>query len=123
MAKCIRELLASSTEGLCGIIVPTASAAWRLADEIGETEGLQVLDSPDQVIGGRVILLPLLLAKGLEFDRVIAVDAFACAAKGTAADRRRLYLCATRALHSLTFVEGDVLPEVYKPAAELMRTE
>ncbi|MBR3691926.1 MAG: ATP-binding domain-containing protein [Clostridia bacterium] len=122
-AKCIRELLLHRGEGLCGIIVPTASAARRLADEIGETEGLQVLDSPDQVISGRVILLPLLLAKGLEFDRVIAVDAFAHSRKGTAEDRRRLYLCATRALHSLTFVEGDALPEVYKAAAELMRTE
>ena len=121
--KCIRELLLHRGEGLCGIIVPDAAAARRLAESLDETEGLQVLDSPDAVISGQIILLPLLLAKGLEFDSVIAVDAFASAAKGTAADRRRLYLCATRALHSLTFVEGDALPEVYKPAAELMRTE
>ncbi len=122
-AKCIRELLLHRGEGLCGIIVPDAKAARRLADSLDETEGLQVLDSPDAVIAGRIILLPLLLAKGLEFDTVIAVDAFACAAKGTAADRRRLYLCATRALHSLTFVEGDALPEAYKAAESLMKTE
>ena len=78
------------------------------------TGGVEGDGEVDAVIAGRIILLPLLLAKGLEFDTVIAVDAFAGAAKGTAADRRRLYLCATRALHSLTFVEGDALPEVYK---------
>ncbi|MBQ3094904.1 MAG: UvrD-helicase domain-containing protein [Clostridia bacterium] len=119
-AKCIRELLLHRGEGLCGIIVPDTAAARRLADSLDETKGLQVLDSPDAVIAGRIILLPLLLAKGLEFDTVIAVDAFAGAAKGTAADRRRLYLCATRALHSLTFVEREPLPEIYREAEGLM---
>ena len=119
-AQTVRELLLRPAEGLCGIIVPDVETARRLADRLGPIDGLQVLDSSDQIISGRIILLPLLLSKGLEFDTVIAVDVFARAAKGTAADRRRLYLCATRALHSLTFVEREPLPERYRETEELM---
>ena len=63
----------------------------RLAAE-GETKGLQ-----------GVFLLPIYMAKGLEFDAVILCDVSQGVYEGEE-DRRLLYVACTRALHRLSLI-------------------
>ena len=55
------------------------------------------------------MLIPVYLAKGLEFDAVIAYDV--SAANYGEAERRLLYIVCTRALHRLIlFCPGELSP-------------
>ncbi|MGA9749088.1 MAG: ATP-binding domain-containing protein, partial [Nocardioides sp.] len=58
-------------------------------------------------------LVPASLAKGLEFDHVVLVEP--AAVVSAEADRitglRRLYVCLTRAVTSLTVLHVDPVPE------------
>jgi DNA helicase IV len=62
--------------------------------------------------GGRggLILVPVTLAKGLEFDHVIVVEPAAIAA-AEARGLQRLYVALTRAVSRLTVVHAEPLPE------------
>ena len=82
----------------------TAWEEWHDRDEV------QLIESPEDELKGRVVVLPLLLAKGLEFDAVIL---FRCvySNEGNASIRRKVYLGCTRALHELYLVESGPLPE------------
>ncbi len=66
----------------------------------------QLIVSSGEKLTGRVAVLPLLLAKGLEFDGVILVS-LAYSSKEDENFRRRLYLGCTRALHRLYLVEPE----------------
>ncbi len=61
-----------------------------------------------------VLLLPVYLAKGLEFDAVLVLDADALHYADTAEDRQMLYVACSRALHRLTVLHqgaaSSVLP-------------
>ena len=62
----------------------------------------------------RLDLVPAALAKGLEFDHVVLVEPAAIVA-GEADERtglRRLYVCLTRAVTSLTVVHAEPLPDL-----------
>ncbi len=104
--------LAASVEGSIGLIVPDAQVASVERDltasdlaftRVGE-EGETPLD-----------LVPASLAKGLEFDHVVLLDPAAIVAGEP--DRRtglrRLYVCLTRPVTSLTVLtRGDLPPEL-----------
>ncbi|MGH3386621.1 MAG: ATP-binding domain-containing protein, partial [Nocardioidaceae bacterium] len=63
-------------------------------------------------VDARVDLVPAALAKGLEFDHVVVVEPAAIVA-GEADEvtgLRRLYVCLTRAVTSLTVVHAAALP-------------
>ena len=66
------------------------------------------------------MILPLLYAKGLEFDAVVAVDCFAANQSGSSDARRAVYLTCTRALHELTFLESQPLPNAYRDLTEYL---
>nr|WP_300768775.1 UvrD-helicase domain-containing protein [uncultured Acetatifactor sp.] len=70
----------------------------------------QLLISPDDEMKSRLSVIPLLLAKGLEFDAVILFGCIRSNEKN-AHMRRKVYLGCTRALHELYFVERETLPE------------
>ncbi|MDQ0190315.1 ATP-binding domain-containing protein [Alicyclobacillus cycloheptanicus] len=61
----------------------------------------QQIDASRQQYHGGVSVLPVYLAKGLEFDAVVIVDADALHYRETASDARLLYVGCTRALHHL----------------------
>ncbi|HEX2038062.1 MAG TPA: ATP-binding domain-containing protein [Chloroflexota bacterium] len=85
------------------IIAKTAARARHLArrlEEAGVT-GVQPVLTADFEYRGGVVLLPVHLAKGLEFDAAIVVDADATTFPATAFDGRLLYVALTRALHQL----------------------
>jgi DNA helicase IV len=68
--------------------------------------GHQVLDGADA--DGRLILLPVTLAKGLEFDHVIVVEPARIAAQPRGL--HRLYVALTRAVSRLTVLHTEPLP-------------
>jgi DNA helicase IV len=65
-----------------------------------------VLDAADA--DGRLILLPVTLAKGLEFDDVIVVEPARIAAQPRGL--HRLYVGLTRAVSRLTVLHTEPLP-------------
>jgi DNA helicase IV len=64
---------------------------------------------PDLESEGRLTLVPVTLAKGLEFDHVILVEP-ARIATGEAYGLRRLYVALTRAVSRLTVFHAEPLP-------------
>ena len=83
-----------------------------------ETE-VQLIISPEDEMKGRIVVIPLILAKGLEFDAVILLGCI-YANKGNPHLRRRVYLGCTRALHELYFVEREALPDALGECAPYM---
>jgi DNA helicase IV len=67
-------------------------------------------DVLDQVTGGGLTLVPVTLAKGLEFDDVIVVEPARIAA-AEARGLHRLYVALTRAVSRLTVLHAEPLPE------------
>lgn len=68
--------------------------------------------------GGGVSVVPVYLAKGLEFDAVIVVDADKKHYARDPQDAKLLYVACTRALHRLTLLHaGELSPLVSVPAA------
>lgn len=81
------------------------------ARQVGEYLGgyAQLMVSPDDELNERIVILPLRLAKGLEFDAVVLVN-MVSDALGRADLRRKVYLGCTRALHELYLLEDQGLP-------------
>ncbi len=69
--------------------------------------GHQVLDGADA--DERLTLVPVSLAKGLEFDDVIVVEPARIAAQPRGL--HRLYVALTRAVSRLTVLHAEPLPE------------
>jgi DNA helicase IV len=100
-------------EGSVGLVVPDAlvrkaAAALRTAGVVHAVLG------EEGDVDSRVDLVPATLAKGLEFDHVVLVEpaAIAAAEPDTETGVRRLYVCLTRAVTSLTVVHADPLPDL-----------
>ncbi len=87
-----------------GIITRTVEEARRRAAALRDWVGdALLLDSPDTAFAAGVVVLPLALAKGLEFDAVVVAD-ISDAAYSTAQDRLLLYTVVTRAVHRLWLI-------------------
>jgi DNA helicase IV len=106
----VREVLVQ--EGSVGVIVAAerAAAVGAALTDAG-VEYVRLGDEHD--VDARVDLVPATLAKGLEFDHVVLTEPAAIVAGEP--DRptglRRLYVCLTRAVTSLTLVHQQPLPE------------
>ena len=100
---------AASAPGLTAVIVPYKSEARRVARALGE--GAVVVGERDGLPGDGVAVLPLALAKGLEFDRVIIPDASSRVFPATDLARRRLYTALSRATRQVTILaNGELTP-------------
>ena len=101
------------------VIVNSDEEALRVKSWLRGKKEAQLIISPEDELKDRVVIMPLLLAKGLEFDAVILFDCI----HGNEKDanmRRKVYLGCTRALHELYFVERDVLPDSLRGCEEYM---
>lgn len=78
----------------------------------GASVGHQVLDGA--AADGRLTLVPVTLAKGLEFDEVIVVEPARIASQPRGL--HRLYVALTRAVSRLTVLHTEPLPEPLRPA-------
>nr|WP_276357902.1 3'-5' exonuclease [Cohnella sp. YIM B05605] len=96
------------------VIARTDEHCRRLAGELERT-GLEVrLIAEGQTrYGGGVSVVPVYLAKGLEFDAVLIADADDAHYAADPQDAKLLYVACTRALHRLTLLyEGTLTPLV-----------
>ncbi len=87
--------------GTCAVIVPWKSEAKRIAALLGEGAPELVGDASALPDAG-VVMIPLKLAKGLEFDRVIIPDASARLFPENELSRNRLYTTISRATRQVT---------------------
>lgn len=99
-----------NTVGIITADVQEAHKLYGQLKEVGET--LQLITRPYDEMKEKVIIMPLILTKGLEFDAV-----FVC---GLMTDAAHMYLACTRALHELYFVEKEVPENMRKTCNNLL---
>jgi DNA helicase-2/ATP-dependent DNA helicase PcrA len=102
-----------------GIITRTPARARALAPLLARAglSDAQLALAPDFAYRGGVIVLPVALAKGLEFDAAVVVDADGATYGPSAFDARLLYVALTRALHALRVIwAGSLSPHLAGPA-------
>ncbi|MDN3028754.1 AAA family ATPase [Streptomyces sp. S.PB5] len=92
-------------EGSVGVIAADADVSW--VRTALHAAGLDVAGPDD--LGARVTLVPATLAKGLEYDHVVAVEP-AAIAEAEERGMHRLYVVLTRAVSGLEVVHGRPLP-------------
>ena len=98
------------------IIVNNDEDALAVKSCLQKDRDVQLIISPDEEMKDRIVIIPLLLAKGLEFDAVILFNCIYPNVK-SAHFRRKVYLGCTRALHELYFIERDALPDSLQECA------
>ena len=107
----LRETVAAAEqdEGLTAIIAESDSRVSWLAKQLGH--GVTVLGKDSDLPRTGVVLLPLRVAKGLEFDHVVVPDAQEEVYPDTPLARRRLYTALSRAMHRVTVLaQGRLTP-------------
>lgn len=101
---------ARAADGLTAVVLPWKQMAKRLR-AILEDAAPTLLTENDTLPSSGVIMLPLKLAKGLEFDHVIIPDATEQVFGEDGLSRRRLYTTISRATHSITLLaQGAITP-------------
>lgn len=90
-----KELNYTSIAVLCKSMSECKTVYNRLKDKIN----IKIISGDNESING-VMLIPIYMAKGLEFDCVLVYDANSRKYK-TGFDKRLLYIASTRALHKL----------------------
>lgn len=101
---------ASEDDGLTAVVVPRKHQAKQLQKALGDAAPL-LIDASATLPERGVVLVPLKLAKGLEFDRVIVPDASARTFPDDPLSRRRLYTTISRATRGITLLaHGEVTP-------------
>ncbi len=111
LARAVDE--AARAGGLTAVVAPWKSEARRLAKLLADTVRAAVLlGEGDSLPAEGVVIVPLKLAKGLEFDRVIIPDASARTFPANDLARRRLYTTISRATRHLTMLSAGPLTEL-----------
>ena len=116
----IREVVACKERGYhsIGIICKTEQDALFLYSRLKEKLDMQLIQIGTSKKVQGVVIIPIYLAKGLEFDAVLVGDADEVH-YNTEDDKRLLYIASTRALHRLNFFHtGKVSPLMQLPALE-----
>ncbi len=104
---------AAGEEGLTAIVAESDSRVSWLSKQLGERAAVLGKDSDLPAAG--VVLLPLRVAKGLEFDHVVIPDAQAEVYPDAPLARRRLYTAVSRAMHQVTVLsQGPMTPLLKK---------
>jgi DNA helicase-2/ATP-dependent DNA helicase PcrA len=112
----IAESIAGHIPGLScyntiGIITPSGDDASDIYKALQAHVDLQLVTDPLDGISKRIAVLPLILAKGLEFDEVIIPEANN-QTYSSEYDRSLLYIACTRAMHRLTLIYTGELTQL-----------
>lgn len=95
--------------GLCALVAPNKKVVASLREHLNDS--IQVIDLDSTLPAEGVILLDVALAKGLEFDHVVVIDADRNHYPDTPLSRRRLYTALSRATHNVTVLaQGTLTP-------------
>jgi len=112
MVKFVEQSPPRSTVGIvCSTTAEAEAVAALMAPSLKSR--LRLMVNPDGAFAGGIMVLPLWLAVGLEFDTVIVADVAAYRAAG---GRRQLYVAASRARHRLSLVCRGALPSWFPPS-------
>lgn len=113
MVKVIREWRQKGTRSI-GVIVKNVAECSSLYNSLKKSlpnEPLQMISSDQNEFRTGVLVVPVVLAKGLEFDGVIVADASQEQFQLTAMDRKLLYVALSRALYRVqVFYIGTISP-------------
>ena len=103
--RALDELLAEGQRSVA-VICKTPQRAREIFDalEAAHFSGAALINQPDYEYEGGVAVVPAALAKGLEFDAAVIVDADDVTYSGSAFDGRLLYVALTRAMHALRVI-------------------
>ncbi|MEO2259129.1 RNA polymerase recycling motor HelD [Paenibacillus amylolyticus] len=122
-AQILADIAALKAEGFDSIAVITKTAAEsrdayeRLQSQGGE--GLQLITKDTQIFEKGIMVIPVYLAKGVEYDAVLVYDA-SPVAYSQEYDRKLLYTACTRAMHRLhLYTVSDWSPFVQALPANL----
>ena len=96
---------------IIAVVTRTVKEARSLYRNFQDNDDVQLIDCADSEMKKKIIFIPVMFAKGLEFDSVIAVNC-AVSTGNEKLDRNMLYLVCTRALHSLYLVGNGELPPI-----------
>lgn len=111
-----RGHLASGYESVA-ILCKTKAQAQQLHRAMGHPEDVSAITGDDQEVLPGIVILPIYLAKGLEFDVVLLAGADCSYSE--AYDRHLLYIACTRALHQLHLYAHNpwspLLPDSHLP--------
>ena len=108
----LRRVLAQAVgdDGLPAVVVPQKHQAKLLRKKLGDAAPA-LIDAAATLPASGVVLVPLKLAKGLEFDHVIVPDASERAFPDDPLSRRRLYTTVSRATRGITLLaQGEITP-------------
>ena len=100
-------------EGTAALVALDDEAVERTAQLLGE-DAPQVVDGSAALPDSGAILLALPLAKGLEFDHVVVVDASSQAFPENDLSRRRLYTAISRATSTVTVLSNGPLSSLLR---------
>ena len=89
-----------------GVIAKSDFLAARYAELIARDHDLTLLTDETDAYPGGIVVSSVRLAKGLEFDEAVLLDADG-RQYATEADRNLLYVAVTRAMHALTVLYRD----------------
>jgi DNA helicase-2/ATP-dependent DNA helicase PcrA len=111
----IQDIEHFAAQGLSvAVICKTLSEAEKACTELKNISEIRLIGPNEEEIGTCPLIIPVYLAKGLEFDVVIIYNAD-CETYHTESDRKILYVACTRAMHFLRIYYTDeispLLPE------------
>lgn len=114
-ALCL-EVRRTPKDATVGVICGTSDEARTVAGHLAQAVGRPValVDHPAAAFPGGVMVLPVALAGGLEFDAVVVADVSAYKGADT---RHALYVAASRARHRLALVRRGAWPGWIPPEA------
>ena len=111
--------LKSDGMGSFAIVCKTAETTKKIYAKLKPKMELNLIINDEAALGSAPVILPIYLAKGLEFDSVIIPDADA-ESYHWEADRKILYTACTRALHRLIlYYESNLSPLVEEVNSDL----
>ena len=103
------DVAKGETEGLTAVVAHDTKAAFALGKKLGGAVPVAKKNAALPATG--VVIVPLAIAKGLEFDHVVVADADAGTYPDTPVARRRLYTAVSRAMHRVTLLaHGELSP-------------
>ncbi len=105
----VMEVRRAPKDATVGVICRTCDEAQVVVRQLAPAVGRSValVDRPDGAFPGGVMVLPVALAGGLEFDAVVVADVSAYGREDT---RQALYVAASRARHRLALVWRGTWP-------------
>ncbi len=112
----VREVQRTPNDATVGVICGTSTEARTVAGHLGPAVGrpVRLVDHAAGEFPGGVMVVPVALAGGLEFDAVVVADVSAYPGADT---RNALYVAASRARHRLTLVWRGAWPAWIPPEA------